>query len=89
MALNCLQELWTRANLSDALADPQTWKEWTRVRNANEYLSATEQLCASMGSFDFPFICFHGEVDTMTDPEGSKKLFAESKVSRNCSEIRL
>lgn len=60
--------------------DPQTWKESTRVRNANEYLNATEQLCESMGSFNFPFICFHGEVDTMTDPEGSKKLFAESKA---------
>ena len=61
-------------------ADPQTWKEWTRARNADEYLHATEQLCASMTTLSFPFVCFHGEVDTMTDPEGSKKLFADSKV---------
>lgn len=33
-----------------------------------------------MSTCTFPFACYHGEVDTMTDPEGSKKLFAESQV---------
>lgn len=61
-------------------ADPQMWHGWTRARNAHEYLLTTEALCAEMPSIDFPFICFHGEIDTMTDPEGSKKLFEEAQV---------
>ena len=71
------------------LADPQTWKENTRARNAYEYLTATEQLCANMGTFKFPFACYHGEVDTMTDPEGSKKLYAESQVCRGSYQLQL
>jgi len=60
--------------------DPQTWKEWTRARNAYEYLTTTEALCAAMPEMTFPFVCFHGDIDTMTDPEGSKRLYELSKA---------
>ena len=60
--------------------DPQTWKEWTRARNAYEYLITTEALCAGMSQMSFPFVCFHGDIDTMTDPEGSKRLHEQSQV---------
>lgn len=67
-------------NIPYSCTDPQTWKEWTRARNAYEYLTTTEALCASMPEMTFPFVCFHGDIDTMTDPEGSKQLYEQSQV---------
>lgn len=56
------------------------WHGWTRARNAQQYLETTEALCADMASVDFPFLCLHGQIDTMTDPEGSKKLYDEAQA---------
>ena len=40
-------------------ADPLTCKSKTRVRNASEYLRATEQTMAQLEDADFPFLVFH------------------------------
>eukprot|EP00884_Botryococcus_braunii_P002740 jgi/Botrbrau1/12467/Bobra.0169s0014.1 len=60
------------------MADPLAWHGPTRARNATEYLQACKVVCAEMSSYTFPFICFHGDLDTLTDPAGSQKLFQES-----------
>ena len=51
----------------------------TRVRNANEYLCATERVTARLGTLQKPFIVFHSENDTMCDADGSKQLYAEAQ----------
>lgn len=52
----------------------------TRARNASEFLRVTEEMVASMPSMDFPFVVFHGELDTLCDPDGSRQLFEKSAV---------
>lgn len=77
----------TSSGTKPSSADPQMWHGWTRARNASEYLLATEALCKAMPSVTFPFVCFHGEADTMTDADGSKKLYEEAQVPRPpCSQ---
>lgn len=66
-----IQDLWD--------ADPLTSSGKTRVRNANEYLRATEEAMATLDSVDFPFLVFHSENDTMCDPDGSKQLYLRAK----------
>lgn len=59
-------------------ADPLTYHGNTRARNAVEFLRVTEEVVASMPTMDFPFIVFHGELDTLCDPDGSRQLFEKS-----------
>jgi acylglycerol lipase len=66
-----IQALWD--------ADPLAAHGKTRVRNANEYLRATEAAMARLEEVDFPFLAFHSEVDTMCDPAGSKALFLRAR----------
>ena len=47
---------------------------------ANEYLLAAEAGLKAMYTYTFPFIVFHGADDTLTDPDGSKKLYERSQV---------
>ncbi len=51
---------------------------YTRVRVANEYLKATDQVLGSMKKITFPFITFHSDDDTFVDPEGSRRLYREA-----------
>ncbi|KAK9820098.1 hypothetical protein WJX72_006113 [[Myrmecia] bisecta] len=60
--------------------DPLCWHGKTRARVAAEYLRITEDVCANMKSFTFPYLAFHSENDTMCDCDGSKKLYAESQA---------
>lgn len=66
-----IQEMWDK--------DELTAHGKTRVRNANEYLRATEAAGRLMDSAEFPFIVFHSENDTMCDPDGSKQLYLKAK----------
>ncbi|KAL4532022.1 hypothetical protein Ndes2437B_g02449 [Nannochloris sp. 'desiccata'] len=66
-----IQALWD--------ADPLAMHCKTRVRNANEYLRATEVAMTSLDSIDFPFLVFHSENDTMCDCDGSKSLYLKAK----------
>ncbi len=62
------------------VADPLAWHGRTRVRVASEYLRATKKVLNRMHTYCFPFLCFHSEQDTLTDPEGSKLLLERSQV---------
>lgn len=66
-----IQALWD--------ADPLAMHCKTRVRNANEYLRATESAMASLEDVNFPFLVFHSENDTMCDCDGSKSLYLKAK----------
>jgi acylglycerol lipase len=66
-----IQALWD--------ADPLCMHVKTRVRNANEYLRASEIAMASLDSVEIPFLIFHSENDTMCDCDGSKSLFLQAK----------
>lgn len=68
-----IQNLWD--------ADPLTCSGKTRVRNANEYLRATEEAMASLDNVNFPFLVIHSENDTMCDPDGSKQLYLRAQSS--------
>ena len=48
---------------------------------AHEYLLAAEAGLKAMNAYTFPFIVFHGGDDTLTDPDGSKKLYERSQVT--------
>lgn len=67
-----IQEVWDK--------DPLVSHMNTRVRNASEYLRVTNMVMHCLSTFDCPFIVFHSELDTMTDPSGSKKLYLYSRV---------
>lgn len=73
-----LQAIWD--------ADPLCWHGATRARSAHEYLRITRDLQADgrarLRAFDKPFIVFHGEDDTLTDPKGSRDLH-EASSSRD------
>lgn len=64
--------------VSTLVADPLTSHMNTRVRNANEYLYATERLTSNLSKIEIPFIVFHSENDTMCDADGSKQLYEEA-----------
>lgn len=70
-----LQAIWD--------ADPLAWHRATRARSAMEYLRVTRALsadgCARLRAFKAPFIVFHGDGDTLTDPKGSRDLHAASE----------
>lgn len=61
-------------------ADPLTYHGNTRARNAAEFLRVTENITSSMASMDFRFVVFHGDLDTLCDPGGSRQLFEKSAV---------
>lgn len=73
-----LQAIWD--------ADPLCWHKATRARSAMEYLRVTRALSANenerLKAFKAPFVVFHGEGDTLTDPRGSRDLH-ESSTSQD------
>ena len=60
--------------------DPLVCHGRSRVRNATEYLRATEATMARLEEAELPLIIFHSENDTMCDSEGSKQLYLRAKV---------
>jgi len=63
-----LQALWD--------GDPLCWHEPTRARNGMEYLRAVRELAERTPGMAFPFLAFHGEADTLTDPGGTAAFVA-------------
>jgi hypothetical protein len=51
-----------------------------RVRIGVECVTACDDLCAKMHQLQLPLLAVHSEFDTMTDPEGSKQLYARAQV---------
>ena len=66
-----LQQIWD--------SDPLCWHRATRARSAMEYLRVTRALSANdrarLKAFQAPFVVFHGDGDTLTDPRGSRDLY--------------
>ena len=58
--------------------DDLCWHRWTRVRNANAYLAATERCLADMPDMRFPFITFHRRAGSAAGAGG-----ARSRVRRH------
>lgn len=50
----------------------------TRARNAVEYLRVTATLSTRLESVTFPFLAFHGDADTLTEPAGTVALGARA-----------
>ncbi len=65
-------------------ADPLTYTEPTRVRVAQQYLIATENIRKRMDAVCVPLLIFHSELDTMCDADGSKQLYLAAKVCVWC-----
>ena len=61
-------------------ADPLVSHGKSRVRNATEYIRATERTMARLEEAELPLLIFHSENDTMCDVEGSKQLYLRAKV---------
>ncbi len=51
-----------------------------------EYLRVTREALPYLSELKFPWICFHGEDDTLCDPDGSQLLLDASQV-RGCSRF--
>lgn len=60
-------------------SDPLNFQGNTRARSAAEYLRVTRELTPNLNQIRCPWICFHGEDDTLCDPDGSQLLYDESQ----------
>lgn len=67
--------------------DPYTYKDKGRARNSSEYMRVCNFYMNNFNVVDVPFLAFHSERDTMTDPDGSKKLYKEA--SSKDKQLRL
>ncbi|XP_075096639.1 uncharacterized protein LOC107794937 isoform X2 [Nicotiana tabacum] len=59
-------------------SDPLVFTGAIRVRTGYEILRITANLQQNLSSFTIPFLVLHGTDDAVTDPEASKKLYAEA-----------
>jgi len=50
------------------------------ARTGYESIQAIDEIQASMEKFDTPVLILHGTVDGLTNPEGSKQLYARAKT---------
>jgi len=62
--------------------DPLTYSGDCRARVAKCFMETTNSFMdGALSSVETPFITFHGQKDTFTDPAGSEKLFECAKSS--------
>ncbi|CAN1159249.1 Caffeoylshikimate esterase [Linum perenne] len=61
--------------------DPLVYTGSIRVRTGYEILRNTTFLQQNLNRFKVPFLVLHGSADTVTDPEGSRKLYDEASSS--------
>ncbi|KAL2621134.1 hypothetical protein R1flu_001339 [Riccia fluitans] len=59
-------------------SNPFAYQGQPRLLTALEMLKASEKVEANLSKIFLPFLCLHGEADTVTDPEVSKSLYNES-----------
>lgn len=64
------------------LADPRAYLGKIRLATGLHLMNATLAIQASVSSYSFPFIVFHGTADQATSPEQSRVLF-ESAASKD------
>ena len=58
--------------------DPLTDKKGVRARVGHEILDSTKRVQAHPEAFSQPLLLFHGTADRITDPEGSRWLYAQA-----------
>lgn len=68
-------------------SDPLVYTGSIRVRTGYEILRITSYLQQNLKKIRVPFLVLHGNADTVTDPEASKKLYEEA--SSNDKNIKL
>ncbi|XP_042481633.1 monoacylglycerol lipase-like [Macadamia integrifolia] len=59
-------------------SDPLVYTGSMRIRTGSEILRITTYLQQNLRKLSVPFLVLHGTADTLTDPEGSLKLFEEA-----------
>lgn len=65
-------------------SDPLVYTGSIRVRTGYEILRITSCLQQNLRKLKVPFLVLHGNADTVTDPEASKKLYEEaSSIDKN------
>lgn len=74
------QLLQARVLLCCCAADPITYHYDLRLRNGLESMAACDKLMANLSKVSVPFIVFHSEKDTLSDPKGSTELLTQAKV---------
>ncbi len=62
------------------LNDPLVYPGKNYARTGYESLQAIDEIQARMEEFDTPVLLLHGSEDGLTNPEGSKQLYARAKV---------
>ncbi|KAJ4815156.1 alpha/beta-Hydrolases superfamily protein [Rhynchospora pubera] len=73
--------------LRSKYSDPLVFTEPIRVRTGYEILRITSYLQHRLGEINVPFLVLHGTSDSVTDPNGSKRLHEEARSEDKC--IRL
>eukprot|EP00744_Colponema_vietnamica_P015295 GILI01021444.1.p1 GENE.GILI01021444.1~~GILI01021444.1.p1 ORF type:complete len:320 (+),score=86.29 GILI01021444.1:52-960(+) len=70
-----LNGLTTDMQMLEAIKnDPLRYDGKVLARWGTEFIAATEQLQANYGVVNFPFLCVHGDRDTICNVEGSRQL---------------
>ncbi|KAL3681836.1 hypothetical protein R1sor_024792 [Riccia sorocarpa] len=59
-------------------SNPFAYQGQPRLLTALEMLRASQQIEKNLKKISLPFLCLHGEADTVTEPEVSKALYTES-----------
>ena len=64
--------------LQSKYSDPLVFTGSIRVRTGCEILRMSTYLLQNLNKIKIPFLVLHGASDTVTDPEGSQRLFDEA-----------
>ncbi|KAL3681833.1 hypothetical protein R1sor_024789 [Riccia sorocarpa] len=59
-------------------SNPFAYQGQPRLQTALEMLRASQQIEKNLNQISLPFLCLHGEADTVTEPAVSKALYTES-----------
>ncbi|KAL2620006.1 hypothetical protein R1flu_000211 [Riccia fluitans] len=59
-------------------SNPLIYQDLPRLLTALQLLRASERVERDLNKFSLPFLCLHGEADTVTEPEVSKALYNQS-----------
>lgn len=65
--------------VADVLADPLCYSGRVKARTGAEMLRATRRIDARMEALTLPFFLFHGTADRLTEPAGSRSLYARAR----------
>lgn len=60
-------------------ADPLCYNGKMKARMGYELMIAAQQACDKMAQLSLPLLIMHGSVDKLTNPSGSKQLYAEAQ----------